>query len=241
MKKILTSALVVSAVILASTFSCQATVLEKEDGFVSVNATSSKEVAPDQAQITINIETSDKEMQKAAADNKVIADKVYSSLKAVLNTEKGDYIKTANYTANPVYTYTKDNKRVFDKYVVSNNVVVITKNTAKVVKLVDTAIAAGATKVNDLEFLVADYDSACNEALAQLTKRAYSQATSIAAAINSKIVGTKSIASSCTPENNQRPVYSMMAKSSAPNESATPIESGKIKIFASINAEFYLK
>jgi len=129
MKKILTSALVCSVIIAATAFSCRASVVEKDEGYISVNASATKEVAPDQAQITVNIETSDKSLQKASEDNKIAAGKVYSSLKAILNTEKGDYIKTSNYSANPVYICTKDNKKVFDKYVVSNNVVVKTSMT----------------------------------------------------------------------------------------------------------------
>jgi len=242
MKKILTSALVCSVIIAATAFSCRASVVEKDEGYISVNASATKEVAPDQAQITVNIETSDKSLQKASEDNKIAAGKVYSSLKAILNTEKGDYIKTSNYSANPVYICTKDNKKVFDKYVVSNNVVVKTKNIDMVSKLVEKAIEYGATNVNDLQFLVADYDSACNQALAELTKKAYSQAFSIANSINSKIIGTKSISSTCNADNNQRPYYAMMAKSPADsNPLATQIESGKIKIYASIDASFYVK
>jgi len=242
MKKMLISALLFSLIIGATAYSCTAAVVEKESGYVSVNASATKEVAPDQAQITINIETSDKSLQKAAADNKIIADKVYSSLKAILNTEKGDYIKTNNYSANPVYTYSKENKQVFDKYVVSNNIVVKTKNIEIVSKLADKAIETGATNVNDLQFLVADYDSACSDILAQLTKRAYSQANSIATSINSKITGTKSISSTCNPENNPRPYYTMMAKSTIDRaSSSTPIESGKIKIYANVDASFYVK
>jgi len=242
MKKVLTSALVFSVIIVTTAFSCRASVVEKDEGFISVNASTSKEVTPDQAQITVNIETSDKSLQKAAEDNKIIADKVYSSLKAILNTGKGDYIKTNKYSANPVYIYTKENKKVFDKYVVLNNVIVKTKNIEIVAKLIDTAVASGATNVNDIQFLLADYDSACNDVLAQLTKRAYSQAVSIANSINSKIIGTKSISSTCNPENNPRPFYGMMAKSSMDsNSSATPIESGKIKIYANVDASFYVK
>lgn len=241
MKKTLASALLISTVILTTTFTCKAAETSLKDGYVSVNASANKEVTPDMAQLTINIETSDVSLQKAAADNKIVADKVYSKLKSILNTEKGDYIKTSNYSANPVYTHTKENKRVFEKYVVSNNVVVKTKNTEIVAKLIDTAIAAGATNVNDLQFLVADYDAACSEILAQLTKRAYSQASSIAEAINSKIIGTKSINSSCNPESNPRPYYAMMAKSSMDSASSTPIESGKIKIYANVEASFYVK
>ena len=68
------------------------------------------------------------------------------------------------------------------------------------------------------------------------------QATTIAKSINSEIIGTKSIASSCNPENNQRPYYAMMAKSSMDNStSSTPIEGGKMKIYANIDASFYVK
>ena len=162
MKKILASALILSSILIGVTLSSSATTVEKDAGYISVNASSTKEVAPNEAEITINIETSDKSSQKASDDNKIIADKVYSSLKAILNINKGDYIKTQGYNVNPIYTYTKDNKKVFDKYVVSNNVIVRTKNTELVSKIVDTAITKGATKVNDLQFLVSDYDSACN-------------------------------------------------------------------------------
>ena len=242
MKKILASALILSSILIGVTLSSSATTVEKDAGYISVNASSTKEVAPNEAEITINIETSDKSSQKASDDNKIIADKVYSSLKAILNINKGDYIKTQGYSVNPIYTYTKDNKKVFDKYVVSNNVIVRTKNTELVSKIVDTAITKGATKVNDLQFLVSDYDSACNEVLSALTKRAYLQATTIAKSINSEIIGTKSIASSCNPENNQRPYYAMMAKSSMDNStSSTPIEGGKMKIYANIDASFYVK
>jgi len=239
MKKIF--ALIIGFLVISSVAGASS-VVEKDAGFISVNASSTKEVAPNQVEITVNIETSDKSLQKASAENKIIADKVYSSLKSILNVDKGDYVKTQNYSANPVYVYTKENKKVFDKYVVLNNVVVRTKNTTLASKIVDTAIAQGATKVNDLQFLVADYDSACNEALSELTKRAYSQAKAIAESINSQIIGTKSISSTCNPENNQRPVYAMMGRSSMDNSAyPTPIESGKIKIYANIDAAFYVK
>lgn len=239
MKKLLLSAILAGSIIAGINLNSPASVVEKEEGYISVNASSSQEIAPNQAEITINIETSGKSLQKASADNKIIADKVYSSLKTLLGTS--DYIKTQNYSANPIYIYTKENKRVLDGYTVSNNVVVRTKNISIASKLIDTAIAQGATNVNNLEFSVSDYDSACSDLLASLTKRAYSQASTIAKSINSQIIGTKSISSSCNPENNQRP-YMYMAKSARDSaESSTPVESGKIRIFANVDASFYVK
>lgn len=241
MKKTLTLVFAFCTIILGTGFSCSAAVEEKEGGFISVNASSVKEVTPDQAQIVVSIETSDKSLQKATDENKVIADKVYSSLKGLLNTEKGDYIKTGKYSANPLYVNQRDNKRVFDKYVVTNSVTVKTKSIQTVAKMLDMAINSGATRVNNLEFSVSNYDSECSDILSELTKRAYSQANAIAGSINSKITGVRSITSSCNPESASRPYYAMMAKDSMEQSSETPIESGKIKIHANVDASFYVK
>lgn len=237
MKKALISLLVLSALVFVS-LSTPADTIEKDRGFVSVNNSTTKEIAPNQAEISVSIETSDKSMQKASADNKVIADKVYSSLKKLLGAS--DYIKTSNYSARPQYNYTKDNKKVFDKYVVTNSIVVRTKNINLVSQLVDTAIGQGATRVDNLQFTVSDYDCACNEALAEVTKKAYSQANSVATSINSRITGVKSINATCNSENYPRPYYAMMAKGSMDENSATPIESGKIKIYVNVDASFYV-
>ena len=239
MKKLLLLALVSSAIVVGTNISTPAATAEKEEGYISVNASSTQEIAPNQVEITINIETSDKSLQKASDDNKVIANKVYSSLKPLLGTN--DYLKTQNYSANPSYLYTKENKKVLDKYIVSNNVIVRTKTITLAPKLIDTAIAQGATNVNNLQFSTTNYDDACNDVLSDLTKKAYKQADTVAKSINSQILGTKSINLTCTPENNQRP-YMYMAKGAMNDSvSSTPIESGKIKIYTNVDASFYVK
>ena len=78
-------------------------------------------------------------MQKATVANKEISDKVLGELKNLINTQNGDYIKTSDYSANPVYTY-NEKKRVLDKYEVSNRVIVHTKSIDKVGKMIDSAI-----------------------------------------------------------------------------------------------------
>lgn len=219
--------------------STAAKTIEKEKGYISVNSSLNKEIPPNLAEITIEIETSDKSLQKASQDNKEIADKVYSSVKALLGAE--DSIKTNNYSAKPVYIYTKENKKIFDKYVVNNAILVRTKKIDIISKLIDTAIAQGAKTINNLSFLAVDYDNVCNEILAELTKKAYNQAFSVSKSINSQITGIKSINATCSSENIPRAFYGMMSKAAADNESATPIESGKIKIYANIDASFYVK
>lgn len=238
MKKLLALIIALLAIGIVS-HSTMADTVEKDKGYISVNQSITKEVSPNQAEITFSIETSDKSMKKASDDNKLIANKVYTSLKRLLGAL--DYVKTNDYSAKPLYIYTKDNKKILDKYIVSNSITVKTKKMEIISNLIDTAIAQGATNVSNLQFSTTDYDSTCNEVLAELTKKTYQQAGSIAKSINSQIVSIKSINATCNPDSNPKPFYSMMAKGSMDSVSATPIESGKIKIYANIDSSFYVK
>lgn len=240
MKKTLTYSLFVLTILTFVTLSTIAQTTEKESGYISVNKSTTKEVPPNQAEISIEIETSDKSMQKASNDNKKIATEVIQSTKKLLG--KDDTIKTSNYTARPQYSYTKDNKQVLDKYIVSNAVAVKTNNLSLVSKIIDTAIAQGATKINNLDFSTTDSDSVCTETLSELTKKAYYQANIIAKSINSSVIGIRSINTSCSADNGPRPMYGMMMMKSAMDAaSSTPIESGKIRVYANIDASFYVK
>lgn len=239
MKKvlILTSVLVL---VLCAKLATNAETVDKEKGYISVSLSSTKEISPNQAEITIGIETSDKSMQKASEENKIIANKVYSTLKPLLGAN--DYIKTNTYSARPQYVYTKDNKKVLDKYVVTNSITVKTKKTDLVSKFIDVSIAQGATNINNLQFTTTDYDSTCNDALAELTKKTYNQANSIAKSINSIVLGIKSINATCNADNNQRAYFGMMApKAEDMATSSTPIEIGKTKVYANVDASFYVK
>lgn len=79
-------------------------------GYVSVSYTAEKEVAPDTVEISIAVKTDDKKsMQEATRKNKEISDKIYNYLKGAITTANGDYIKTSNYSAAPVYNYSSGN------------------------------------------------------------------------------------------------------------------------------------
>ncbi len=214
--------------------------IEKTKGYISLNLSDSKEISPNQAEINIGIKTSDKSLQKACESNKIIANRVYSSLKTLLGID--DYIKTNNYSARPQYSYTRENKQILEKYVVSNIVTVKTKNTELVSKLIDTSISQGATNIENLQFSASNCDDACKNILTELTKKAYNQANSIAKSINSEIIGIKSINVTCNKSNNVPRTYcERMSKDLKGGSSSTPVECGKIKIYANIRASFYVK
>ncbi len=222
----------------------------EERGYVTISASSNKELTPDVAEISISVVTSDnKSMQKATMENKEISDKVYSALKSMITPENGDYVKTANFRANPVYTYSSNNKRNLDKYEVSNTVIVHTKSIDKAGDMIDKAISLGATDVSNLSFTLSKYEQECDELLAVATKRARTQADSIVKAAGSSITGVKSLNGSCSPNASSRVTYRNMllsakaesADSASAYGSSTPIEVGAVKIYANVNASFFVK
>ena len=97
----------------------------------------------------------------------------------MINKENGDYVKTADFNASPQYSY-KNNKRNLEKYVVSNNVIIHSKQIKDAGKMIDKAIALGATNVNSLNFSVSSYDKQCDELLMLAAKKAYTRAGKLA-------------------------------------------------------------
>ncbi len=221
-------------------------------GTLSVSYSTEKEIAPDTVEFSISIKASDKKsMQEASRKNKEISNDIYNYLKANINTAGGDYLKTTNYYAQPLYTYSKEGKKNFDKYEVSNNIVVHTKSIDKVAAFIDKSIELGATDVNSLNFTLSNKDAQCADLLSQSARQVRNRANGVAQAAGTEITGVKDIRTSCTL--NQRRVnygYTNMRLMKAsgttmdaavPEAASTNIETGNITIYANIDADFYVK
>ncbi len=245
MKKVLLAAVITG--LLAGGVATQANVTTPDErGFISASASANKEMASDVAEISIEVQTFDtKSMQKATLENKQISDQVYAAMKSMINTANGDFVKTADFNATPIYNYS-NNKRNFDKYQVSNSIIVRTKNIKDVGAIIDKALSLGATNINNLNFTVSNYDAECDELLAKATQKAKAQADVIARSVSSSVAGIKSISGSCSNTNSSARVHYNLLEAKASNamgtaDMATPIESGTVKIYANINASFYVK
>ena len=245
MRKVLLSALL-AGVLLTSIPLPAVTANTEERGFISVSANANKEIAADVAEISIEIQTYDsKSMQNATLENKIISDKVYSAMKLMINPVNGDFVKTANFSASPQYNYS-GSKKTFDKYQVSNSIIVRTKNINDVGSIIDKALSLGATNINNLSFTISNYDAQCSDLLTKATQKAKSQAEIIARSVSSSVSGIKSVSGSCSNTNNSARVHYNLLESKAAGATSsdmitTPIESGTVKIYANINAEFYVK
>ena len=223
-----------------------------ERGYTTSNASANKELSPDTVDISIAVVTFDnKSMQKATAQNKEISGKIYTALKAMINPKDGDYVKTSDFSAQPIYNY-NNNKRVFNKYEVSNRVIVHTKSIEQAGAMIDKAMEIGATNIDSLNFSLSSYEKQCDELLATASKKTRTRADLMAASVGTMVTGVKSLSGSCNSSgNNQRVTYRLMAKSnmalgssmedSAPMAAEIPIETGAIKIYANVNANYFVK
>ena len=240
MKKIIMSTLLAAMVVTTPSFVLSAGAIngaEPERGYVSVSYTAEKEVSPDTVEVSIAIRTDDrKTMQEAVRKNKELSDKVYAYLKGQITPTNGDYLKTANYSASPSYVYN------------NNNIIVHTKSLDKISTIIDKSLELGATTVDSLNFSLSEKDAQCAELLSNATKQARKRADIVAAAAGSTVIGIRNIDTSCS-FNSSRPRYyanSLMMKAapmadSAEAGSGSNIESGTIKIYSNVNANFYLK
>ena len=115
--------------------------------------------------------------------------------------------------------------------------------------MIDKAISLGATDVSNMSFSVSKYENECDALLTSATKKARAQADTLVKAADSVITGVKSINGTCSPNATTRVMYNMMAKSNmydsaAPEAamgSSTPIEVGVVRIYANVNASFFVK
>ena len=186
-------------------------------------------------------------MQKATQTNKEISDKVFAELKSMINTQNGDFIKTSDFNASPLYSYV-NSKRVFEKYQVSNRVIVHTKSIENVGKMIDSAITAGATNVDNLTFSVSSYDKQCNDLITIAADKARTRAGIIAKATGSNLDGIRTFDTSCSTNNynNQRfymakNMMADVAETASSMAGGISISDGVIKINANVNATYFVK
>ena len=220
---------------------------ELQRGYISVNTSESTEIAPDTAEISFTVKTEDlKSIQKASITNKEISDKVLNELKLLINPNNGDYIKTSDFNATPIYSYS-NSKKDFEKYEVTNRILVHTKTINKIGLMIDKAIVAGATNVDSLSFSISNYETQCNNLIKKASEKAKTRADIVAGALSTYIIGINNISTSCSANNSSQPrlymaknlISDVAAESSMGN--VTNISNGTIKINANVNASFYVK
>ena len=201
---------------------------------LSMNGVGVARVAPDTAEVTLGVTTEAKDAAKAHAENAAQASRVRDAVKALGIADRD--IQTAHYDFSPVYDVRDNGRSVTTGYTVTNAVVVRVRDLNNVGKVIDTALANGANRVDSLEFSASDTDEAKNIALADAARDARSKADAVARALGVHVVRVLTIhadARSYTPRNF---MPMMMAKEAY--DAGTPISAGELSVEASVNVTY---
>lgn len=202
---------------------------------ISVDGSSTIKVAPDKATISISIENTAKDAKLASAQNAQIMQKIQSAILGLAITK--DKMQTTNYNLYPVYD-TKDNNRDIIGYNVVNEITVTIDNIDMVGTVIDTAINAGASNVNSIEFGLKDSQVYKDKVLQQAIADAKRKAQVIANSLGKSIVNVVSVDTGNTyveAKNFNNAVY-MRASDTVGD--AAPIQSGDISVKANVSVVF---
>ncbi len=192
---------------------------------------------PDIVNITLIIETKKMDAKAAQEENNKKLEKVIGSLVAVGIKKEG--ITTSAYSLSQEYKAV-NYQSVFDGYLASCTLNVKLKDTAKAGEAIDTAVAAGATKVRRIQFDVEDPSPYYAQALIAAGKDAQSKAEALASAFGVKIKAVLLVEEQST-------YYAPVSYTPTPNAPmedvamaapTMPVETGDISITATVRVTY---
>ena len=238
MKKILLLALFT---LLVSLPSQAITVVEKDMGYISVNASATQEIAPDAASLSFSIESRSKDSKIAVEQNKEAASALILAVKPLLALDKSDSIKTSSFVLRPHYSYDKNGKKTFQNFSATKKVVVKTRNLDNVSKLIDIAAENHVINISELKFFIEDEQKYTGEIIKEALCKAQKSANLSAATLNQKVKGVRSVRVNTYQQNAYNQTYNGLASAKNPADDNAAVEYGKIKLQANVDAEFYVK
>ncbi|MBE7705839.1 MAG: DUF541 domain-containing protein [Cyanobacteria bacterium SIG30] len=228
------------SIILSS--SCFAAVVN-DKGIIGITTNAYEEYSPNVVEISFGVETQDKNSTVASNKNKEITKKVLTEVKKYLKTEAGDNIKTIGFNVYAQYNY-NNGKKTFKHYSATNSFKVKLKDITKVGDVINAAVEAGVTNVNNLSYSLENTDAHCTELIGKAGLVAKERADKVAKTLGYKVSGIKNAITGCSTEQNLTTARPYLLKNSASSDSqeiSVPTEAGSVKIYANFNADFYLQ
>lgn len=204
---------------------------------IQVAGNGEAQAAPDLAVLSLAIETHAATAADAAGRNGGLAQKVSEALRARLGDKGKTW--TGGYSLYPEYeNESRPNaKPTIIGYRAENTITVQTGALDLVGPLIDAAIAAGANRVNSLDFNLRDDTHARNEAITMAAKDAQAQAQALAAALGLKLgpIITATTISNIGPQ----PVMFRAAAMGVNN--ATPVQPAEVSVPATVALTYQIE
>jgi hypothetical protein len=203
---------------------------------IAVEAEGQVLAVPDQALLTVEVETQAPKAESALQENSRRADALLKALKPVLTSE--DKVKTLGYRLAPVYPGKYTGIPEIKGYRALHRFQVRLKGTERTGAIIDLALKSGASGVNGPFWEHSRAEELQRQAAVMALERARQMAETLGQAQGLKISGVEKISTGI----HFRPLRGggeFKALGAAP--AATPIEVGEEEIKASVQAVFSVK
>jgi hypothetical protein len=200
---------------------------------IEVSGMGEVEVAPDEAYLNFAVETSAPTSQEASQQNAERMERVIAALVAAGIPR--DEIETRNFSVYPEYVANDrgETPRVRG-YRVTNQVALETMRLDAVGTLIDAALAAGANRVEGINFGLSNPQAAEAEALREAVQRARASAETIAQALGVSLGQLLRASTSTEPVRPMPMMARMDMAESAAQGFATPIQPGEQTVHATV-------
>jgi len=208
---------------------------------LTVSAQGTAERAPDQAVLTVAVESEASSARDAARTNATKMERVVAALREA--GAPADKIRTIGYELHPVYARqerSEDPPRIAG-YRAVNRLQVTLDALDRVGPVLDASIEAGANRASDLFFQLKDPSAARLEALQLATEKARREAQAVAAAAGETLGLIQSIHTDSYSAPPPRPaMYERAMAMDAAVKVDTPVESGTLSVTANVTVVYRL-
>ncbi len=206
---------------------------------IEVTGNGEAHVAPDVASLNLAIETHAPTAQQSAGQNAALAQKVVDALTTKLQG-KGK-VWTGGYSLYPEYNEPRPNEKpVVTGYRAENSITVETGEIGMLGGLIDTAIDAGANRINFLNFTLRDESQARSQAIALAAKDAQAQADSLAKSLGVRLGPV--VKATTEAESRPMPVMRMGAMAMSSSMGApTPVQPNEVTVPATVSITYQIQ
>ena len=206
---------------------------------LSVQGVGQAKLVPDQAGLSLSVVTDGRSAQEVQSENAWKMQAVTEAVKALGVEER--FIRTSNISMQPQYDY-KNGERKLKGYTAVNTLRVEVRDLAKLGRIIDRALNAGANKVDSLEFGLQAPERLEQLALKNAVADARSKAEVIAGALGKRIVGLRQVSEENSGYMTRNYSLPLLASAKADNEMAveTPVSPGELELSATVHIEFVL-
>lgn len=190
--------------------------------------------APDQAQVDVTVVTQASSAQDAAAQNANQTSTVLTQLRQLLGSTAD--IKTLNYSLTPNYNYPREGGNpTLTGFIASNTLEVTVRDLTLPGKIIDTAIQAGANRVDSLRFSLKDDLPLRTQALGAAAQQSRNRAAAIAMGLGVHLGNVISVEENASPQ-----IVPLTMSAAVAGGAPTPVQPGNVEIRATVTLDIEL-